>query len=358
MFWFRDYWANRQEKLNFRNSFSYIPETGTFRKFSSKLRRVNELMLNTDSNRCMLSSSDGSSKYEVMNPMKLKEKFEPWVIEMEEGSTDELRPLSPISQLRAKELKKFVRQIIGGCIALIVLIVFMIAINEYYFIMIFAGLVILAYAYFLPSYFPKETRTIIYFYNGSDNINKHYKISKDVPSWLGKKDYFVFRYVILYPFEYTLNIKTIIQNPSQLFIKKEDWERIDAWVDAKTGELEWIVSDYHWRELWYDADSDAKQIFIIIHPNFHIPEPVLRAGDMGKNGLKVTFGNSWWKHKSEKKELHKTDGYKDFFNEINQSGIYTFLNTLPWRYMRYPRGTDTNYYENESSDVNELPKKN
>ena len=90
IFWFRDYWANRQKKLHFRNSFSHIPETDTFRKFSSKLRRVTELMLNTDSNRCVLTSCDESSKYEVMNLMELKEKFEPWVLEMEEGSTDEL----------------------------------------------------------------------------------------------------------------------------------------------------------------------------------------------------------------------------------------------------------------------------
>jgi len=35
-----------------------------------------------------------------------------------------------------------------------------------------------------------------------------------------------------------------------------DWERVEVWVDAENGTPKWVVSDYHYRELWYSIEKE------------------------------------------------------------------------------------------------------
>ena len=59
----------------------------------------------------------------------------------------------------------------------------------------------------------------------------------------------------------------------------DDWERVELWVDAKTGALKWVVSDYHYREVWYKIKDPLSKplpdLFVKIWPNFHTPIPIV-----------------------------------------------------------------------------------
>jgi hypothetical protein len=62
----------------------------------------------------------------------------------------------------------------------------------------------------------------------------------DAPWWLEGETYWVWRYLLLSPAE--LNK-----------FWERDWERVDLWIRAdgpNAGQLEWVVTDLHYRELW------------------------------------------------------------------------------------------------------------
>ena len=65
------------------------------------------------------------------------------------------------------------------------------------------------------------------------------------PYWLEGRFYWVWRFVTLAPAE---------------LIKfwEKDWERLEIWVRAdgeRRGRIEWIVNDWHYRELWFEYES-------------------------------------------------------------------------------------------------------
>ena len=65
------------------------------------------------------------------------------------------------------------------------------------------------------------------------------------PYWLEGKFYWVWRYVTLAPAEL-------------MKFWEKDWERLEIWVRAdgeNRGRIEWIVTDWHYRELWYKYDA-------------------------------------------------------------------------------------------------------
>ncbi|MDX1675738.1 MAG: hypothetical protein R3314_13170 [Longimicrobiales bacterium] len=67
-----------------------------------------------------------------------------------------------------------------------------------------------------------------------------YTRPEDAPWWLEGKVYWVWRYLLLSPAE--LNK-----------FWERDWERVDLWIRADgpdAGQLEWVVTDLHYRELW------------------------------------------------------------------------------------------------------------
>jgi hypothetical protein len=130
-------------------------------------------------------------------------------------------------------------------------------------------------------------------------------LSHGINSWLEADAYWVFRYVYYWPFEITLPLP------------HEDWERADIWVNARTGNIEWITSDYHWRELWYENVAKISGINPIIDFlfNWNTPEPLTV-----KDGART--------HES----------IVPYFGEGKQIG--EFADQLPWMFARYRHSTE------------------
>jgi hypothetical protein len=67
-----------------------------------------------------------------------------------------------------------------------------------------------------------------------------YARDQDAPWWLEGETYWVWRYLLLSPAEVNK-------------FWERDWERVDLWIRADgpdAGQLEWVVTDLHYRELW------------------------------------------------------------------------------------------------------------
>ncbi len=186
-----------------------------------------------------------------------------------------------------------------------------------------------------------------------------FKNEADKPFWLKGDDtplYWVLRYIYFWRYELTL-------------IPHSDWERIEVWVDAKTGKANWIVSDYHYRELWYKVEGDLmeKGLHVGILANFHTPIPFVsdneielftRIFSQSKKDLlqillsgKIDLGEA----KTPNSNLRhpptwiKTYGLKGLTAD--------FCSNLNWFYWRYPWGIDNfnKYVTYPSTLVQEQP---
>jgi len=112
----------------------------------------------------------------------------------------------------------------------------------------------------------------VYFFDNSEQPDpelKPLKKNEKIP-WLasdrenGTLYYWVIRFTYYWPLEFTV--------PKS----HEDWERVEVWFDAKTGKMKWVVSDYHYREVWYRVKNpDLSYLYVEILPNFHTPVPML-----------------------------------------------------------------------------------
>jgi hypothetical protein len=113
----------------------------------------------------------------------------------------------------------------------------------------------------------------VYFYDNSKDTEsklKPFRNNETIP-WLDEdlKDgegsyYWILRFTYYWPFEFTVPLP------------HDDWERIEVWVDATSGKMKWVVSDYHYREIWYKAKNpDLDYLCVEILPNFHTPIPLL-----------------------------------------------------------------------------------
>jgi hypothetical protein len=102
------------------------------------------------------------------------------------------------------------------------------------------GVVILMYVvefFFVPRPLPP---TLFLYVNEPGHPLQTYREGEQ-PPWLQGRAYWVWRFVILAPAEITK-------------FWERDWERVEVWVRAegeRAGEIEWILSDFHYRELWY-----------------------------------------------------------------------------------------------------------
>ena len=87
-----------------------------------------------------------------------------------------------------------------------------------------------------------------YFYDNRGTKSKRetnpvYKDSSDEPFWLKEeaiKGFWVIRFMYFWRYELAK-------------VPHSDWERIELWFDSENGRLKWVVSDYHYRELWYEV---------------------------------------------------------------------------------------------------------
>jgi hypothetical protein len=130
-------------------------------------------------------------------------------------------------------------------------------------------------------------------------------LANGINNWLEADTYWVYRYVWFWNLEWTWPLP------------HEDWERADIWVNARTGNLEWITSDYHWRELWYENSAKTRGVNPTIDFlfNWNTPEPLTV-----RDGAQV--------HQSIVPE----------FGENRQIG--EFADQLPWMFARYRHSTE------------------
>ncbi len=130
-------------------------------------------------------------------------------------------------------------------------------------------------------------------------------LAHGINTWLEADAYWVFRYVWYWPLELTFPLP------------HDDWERADIWVNARTGKIEWITSDYHWRELWYQNAVKVSGVNPIIDflYNWNTPEPLTV-----KDGAPI--------HQS----------ITPYFEEGKTIG--EFADQLPWMFARFKHSTE------------------
>ncbi len=204
-----------------------------------------------------------------------------------------------------------------------------------------------------------------YFYHKDMNV---FKDPNDEPVWLDDKAYWVFRYAYEFPGEFTIS-------SSQIY--HEDIERMDVWVNAKTGLAEWLVGDYHWREIWTRIPK-SKDIMIGVNfsVNFHTPvyyilkmeqyEKYLEIKSVRQllsyfwGELKKAFRQfisllAFWTRKVyrevedelviiKKPPKDKVSNWTiDFFTDVPapfRRACADYLASIPWNFLRYPYGVE------------------
>jgi hypothetical protein len=193
-----------------------------------------------------------------------------------------------------------------------------------------------------------------YFYDNLDVPDVTGKLSKspeyrdiaDEPFWLKQnnvKSYWVIRFMYYWRYELAK-------------VPHSDWERVELWVDAASGSLKWVVSDYHYRELWYEVKVKVSSLYVSFFTNFHTPIPILDDAEVtaiykalndpsGKMFRTIVTGKSkeildqisklldkrFWQ------ELHSSKWISDFGL---QNVAASFSSKLPWRFWRYPKGLE------------------
>lgn len=101
--------------------------------------------------------------------------------------------------------------------------------------------------FFLPR--PVPPALLLYTRHGPGHP---YLREEDSPWWVEGEAYWVWRYLLLSPAEINK-------------FWERDWERVDLWIRAdgpEAGQLEWVVTDFHYRELWtpYHKLGDPKDL--------------------------------------------------------------------------------------------------
>lgn len=209
-----------------------------------------------------------------------------------------------------------------------------------------------------------------YFYDNTGTksqiaLNPVYKDALDEPFWIKNqptKSYWVIRFIYYWRYELAK-------------VPHSDWERIELWVDAETGILKWVVSDYHYRELWYEVKTDISSLYISFFLNFHTPIPILDEQEIqaiqkaltknnkdllltlitGKSeeiieNIKLLFDKEFWQ------KLHPPKWISNFgLKNVTAD----FSSKIPWRFWRYPHGLETpEKYMNRPAAVLEDEPKN
>ena len=189
-----------------------------------------------------------------------------------------------------------------------------------------------------------------YFYDNSESepriSSSVYRDLSDEPFWIRKsevKNFWVIRFMYFWKYELAK-------------IPHSDWERIELWFDAQKGVLKWVVSDYHYRELWYEVKNEVSALYVGFFLNFHTPIPILddKQVDAIKQALNKDNGElirSFITGKSvEIVENIKNLLTKEFWQELHPSmwvsnyGLQNiaagFCSKLPWRFWRYAFGLE------------------
>ncbi len=231
-------------------------------------------------------------------------------------------------------------------------------------------LLVLLGIYLLFDWFfmPRPVPPVLLLYT-DQGPGRPYERVEDAPYWLAGKTYWVWRYLILSPAE--------LNKPWE-----RDWERIDLWIRADgeaAGQLEWVVTDLHYRELWtpyerlgppqkmarhieyarealrdctpgiwlVEVDADLVVHYPFLRGVAFLPErhgvPVRGAADL--------MGALWHRLHDEAgvDQLLALDRARlrfgrDFLADVPEfllRRVSRHLMTQPWRYWRYPFGAAT-----------------
>jgi hypothetical protein len=175
-----------------------------------------------------------------------------------------------------------------------------------------------------------------------------FKEPHDEPFWLKEekeKGYWVLRFMYFWRYEFAT-------------VPHSDWERVEVWVDAEKGTVKWVVSDYHYRELWYKVEGDLPLLYVKFFFNFHTPVPVVDIAEdelissvfaqHNRNLIKIAatgkapeiaerldtylevISKIW-------ENLHPMDWVRDYGLPSVAAG---FCSKLPWTFWRYPQGLE------------------
>ena len=227
-----------------------------------------------------------------------------------------------------------------------------------------------AFVVYLVEWFfiPRSLPPVLYLYV-NDPKDRHFPYrSGHEPYWLSGKYYWVWRYVTLAPAEL-------------LKFWEKDWERLEIWVRAEgdgRGRIEWIVTDFHYRELWFKYDSfvggRAREIHdsvllkhvqsdrlltwvVELDMNLVFHSPVVR-GIYIAQGRKLSVGRRLLailnvilrKRVEERPEKYKRalemleiqgSEFLDDVPEHFRTTVTRRLLSLPWSYWRFPRGVSS-----------------
>jgi hypothetical protein len=192
-----------------------------------------------------------------------------------------------------------------------------------------------------------------YLYDNRKEIPEGNRISpfkdpQDEPFWIKKEKtqiFWVLRFMYFWRYEVTL-------------IPHSDWERIEIWIDAQDGAIKWVVSDYHYRELWYKIKDAMSKLYISFFLNFHTPVPIVNKSEAKliseifnqKNTdlLKIMLtGKTAGLLENIREELKRN---KDFWTKLHPGDwiknyglpkiAANFCSMLPWNYWRYSKGLE------------------
>ncbi|MGQ9809838.1 MAG: hypothetical protein ACUVQ7_00660, partial [bacterium] len=222
-----------------------------------------------------------------------------------------------------------------------------------------------AVLYFVEWFFiPRSLPPAVYLYV-NDPQSKYFPYRKGhEPYWLHGRYYWVWRFVKLAPAELTK-------------FWEKDWERLEIWIQADgkdRGKIEWIVSDWHYRELWFrfekiapmsgnkyvgllerelETNSDLTWVVeldmdVLFHSPMvrHIYLVKGRNASLGRRAISI-FSSLFRRRVAEDIDAHKKRletleiGGNTFLYDVPEilRGTATrHLLRLPWTYWRFPKG--------------------
>jgi hypothetical protein len=210
---------------------------------------------------------------------------------------------------------------------------------------------LLGFGYILIHRESEVVNTYFYDNTGSNRNSKGispFRKPHDEPLWLrddGVNAYWVLRFMYFWRYELTL-------------IPHPDWERVEVWIDAETGTVKWIVSDYHYRELWYKVRGKLDVLYVSFFTNFHTPVPVIHSAEAQNISnifrkktqtlIKILFTGeapeitehlpmSSNAFPSRWAEIHPADWVQSFGL---LSAAAAFCSKLPWTCWRYALGLE------------------
>lgn len=217
-------------------------------------------------------------------------------------------------------------------------------------------------------FLPRPVPPVLLLYT-SEGPGRPYARDGDAPYWLEGRAYWVWRYLILSPAEINK-------------FWERDWERIELWIRADgedAGQLEWVVTDLHYRELWIPCRRLAPQPNIERHaraareairrnePGIWLIEvdadvlvhyPFVRGatfvpehGGVPVRGALDLVSALWRRIRDEptaaqlaaldRARLHVGRDVLADVPEFVLGRVSRHLMTQPWRYWRYPLGAAT-----------------